>query len=421
LSSNDTYAAPKDLYEDLCRQRGLRWPTGLSAQLTGAAGVALRELIYWPDGEPTSLNSLSYGLALLSEAVYRAPDNLLPLLPVDDRSIACIVCVPQAEWDDEDSEAGSAPSEVIRWHLDAIPEAEQGALLDIDAGLYLETVAQELRDRPYAMERILREADRYQEQYISNDRLPRSHVRRPVQLACQNVIIGLACVEQDSRIDSIRVRDYVTCEVPHLATHEANRALTALLLCDAFRNGGTMEVRFGASGRDQPIPPPLRRFGRTLGLDLGHVDKCAITPDEARSLFLAVTPMPETLAGRCSTLLDRGLIAPERLCYTLMSGTWMNIELDYVLGTSSRSASILSGGGDSAHRRERLVESETCRAAIMVGTLYKRLVSVDKAAGDAKGVRVFEQKKELSRFTAALVKFHGGRIHQPLISRSDRL
>lgn len=378
------------MYERFCYERGLRIPTGVARRLRGEVGVALDQLVYWPDGDPRSLNSLEYGLTLLADSIHPAPENLLPLLPVDDRSIACAVCVEYGE--EHRGRPSPVPTEVVRWHLDAIPKADQGALLDIDAGLYLESVAEELYARPAAVERIMFAADRYREKFSLAEkvRVPRSHDLRPIQLACQNVIIGLATIRQDAHIDSIRVGDFVVCEVPHLATYEATRAMIAVLLCDAFRNGGTMEVRFGSPGRDQKLPAVLSRYGRALGLSLGQADRYAITPEEARSLFLAVTPMPESLSMRCSTMLDRGLITPERLCYTLMSGVWSALELDYMFATSRRVTSILSGGNAPEQRLERLVENETCRAALMAGTLLRRLALSEDLIAGSKAIRLFE-------------------------------
>jgi hypothetical protein len=383
-------AGASDPYEAFCAARGLRWPAGLSRRLNQIARGELKDLVYWPGGSPDASNSLDYGLALLEEAVDRPPDNLLPIVPLDDRSIACAVCVAQEDWDPDGQEPGPAPCEVVRWHLGVIPEEEQGALIDDDAGDFVESLAAELRERRVTIQRVMDASRRYYSEFVEKDRVPRSHVLRPVQLACQNVIIGLATLRQDAAFDGLRVEDYATCEAPHLAAHEASRALIALLLCDAFRNGGTMEVRFGEARRERPVPPGLHRFGRARGLSVGSEDECAITPAEARRLFLAVTPMPDDLAERCATLFDRGVIAPERVCYTLMSGTWTSIELDYLAATSGRLKSILSGGSDIADRGARLAELEACRAALITGTLWRRVASHDGATGSAEGVRVFE-------------------------------
>ena len=94
------------------------------------------------------------------------------------------------------------------------------------------------------------------------------------------MIVALAAFAQDSAFDGLSVVAWQTCEVPHVATHEANRALAALTLCDAFKSGGTMEIRFDRPARltstagrivfhghpENAVPASLRRYGRTVGV-----------------------------------------------------------------------------------------------------------------------------------------------------------
>jgi hypothetical protein len=138
------------------------------------------------------------------------------------------------------------------------------------------------------------------------------------------------------------------------------------------------------------IPPALSRFARTIGVRLGETEATCITPEEARELFLAVTPVPDDLRLRSDDLIDRGIISPERLCYVLMSGVWTAIELDYIIATSSRIESIMRGGAPVERRAARQAELETCRAATMLGMLHRFLTNSD-AAGSA-GVRIFEDQ-----------------------------
>lgn len=378
-------------YINFCRERGLHWPAGLVEALASPVGNALSTLYYWPDRDPKQINSLSHGLALLNSAVEPPPPHLLPLMPVDSRSIACAACVTHEQWGDlPGAEPGPAPCAVVRWHLGACPPAEQGAVLDSDASLYLESVAEELALRPKMLGQLCRAGERYQSTFIDQRREPRSHDLKPFQVACQNVIIGLASAWQDVTFDGLRVEHYLTCEAPHLATYEGDRALLAILLCEAFQAGGTMEIRFGAPGYEVALPPSLERYARSHALPLGAEEKGSISPAEARRLFLAVTPMTADLRDRVYDAIDRGLIAPERLCYSLMANHWDATELDYILATSPQAASILTGGAEIEHRFARQVEIETCRAALMVGILVRRLASTD---GGARGVRQFEDDR----------------------------
>jgi hypothetical protein len=382
-SDLESTAAMPHTHADFFAQRELRAPGGLTDFLATLKSAPIARLIYMSGVSPTASNSLAAGVALLADAFEAPPPNLLPLALVDDASIACVDC---SALDDPDGESGRA---VVRWHLKAIDPDFNGALVDSDPIEYIKSLVDEFDGREAGIRSVLKVAKSYKKKFA--ERRPAGYDLRPIQLACQNVVIGLATLQHDAMFNALRVPDYETCEVSHLATHEGNRALAALLLCDAFQNGGTMELRFGTRETPKPVPPALRRFGRSRGIALGVEDEHAVTPSEARELFLAVTPMPDDLLGRCADILDRGAISPERLCYTLMSADiWKAIELDYILATSSRAASILSGGCAPAMRGDRLAEIEACRAASMVGMLYRRLL---KMAADSSGpgeVRIFE-------------------------------
>ena len=373
--------------EEHCAERGLAAPTGLSDLLNSGLTADLDGLLYRPDVSDGGPTSLSRALDILRDAVLPAPYNPLPLLPVDDASIACAICAPL-----EDPDARNT-GRVIRWHLSDIPADHQGALLDDDVESYVRSVASELSGRRDGLAKIKQISRRYQSDYVAPGTRPPAWVERPIQLACQNVIIGLAAFAHDSTFDGLRVPAYLSCEVPHLATNEANRALAALMLCDAFQNGGTMEIRFGVQPKWKTVPPGLRRFGRSLGIELGEDDHHAITPAEARQLFLAVTPMPIELRGRAIELMDAGVLSPERLCYSLLAPIWSAIELDYIIATSSRVASILEGGAPVARRTACLAELEVSRAALMSGMFFRRVDGIDGAAGSLDEVRFFDDSR----------------------------
>lgn len=352
--------------------------------------------VTWPEavrhvafGPSHGFTSWEDGLGLLASAVMPAPRSVVPVALVDEQSLACAVIGAL-----DDSRAGGS---VVRWHLGAVPVAEQGRMLDVDPFLYLESLAQELaaRDSGYRLmtDKIFPD---YDAKYLSEGRKPRAFATRPVRLACQNVVAGLAAFAHDSSFDGLSVAAWQTCELPHVATHEANRAMTALLLCEAFQSGGTMEIRFDRSeygphpeGR---VPASLRRYARCVGVWLSDsVGRDArITPAEARDLFLAVTPMPAELRERVDIAVAQGHSSPERLCYALMSQTWREIELDFMLAVSARAHSILTGGASAEDRGARQAESDVARAAVMLGMFYRRLDSKDAATGDGSGLRVLE-------------------------------
>jgi hypothetical protein len=196
------------------------------------------------------------------------------------------------------------PGSVVRWHLDLPADhPAQGELLDVDAITYIGSVAEELSARAEGVSRYQRFAHAYEKDYLAVAKTPRGHAARPMRLACQNVIVGQVVVTHVSAIDGLAVPVWHTCEVPHLRAHEGVRGLAALVLADAFHNGGTMEVSFAGHGDagldlhpEGGVPAGLRRFGRVNGIGLGAEDPTAVTPAEARRLYLSCHPHARVVA-----------------------------------------------------------------------------------------------------------------------------
>ncbi len=356
-----------------------------------------RELLFSATTAADQLRTAQAALAgLLPDEVAR---SLLPLAVVDEASLACTVTAPLSN-----GARILMPGTVVRVFLTDVADRHQLSVLDVDPLLYAHSLDEELTARGPGLNRVLDEiGPAYERTYIDHDKRPRDFVVRPVRIACQNVIVALAAIAQDSTFDGLSVPAWQTCEVPHVATHEGNRALAALTLCDAFARGGTMEIRFDRRAtitidgepityRGHPegrVPASLRRYGRTVGLALGAEDPAAITPREARNLFLAVTPMPADLRARVHHAAARAGLSPERACYALLSQVWREVELDMLLATSEYATSILAGGADWTDRAARQAESDAARAALMAGMYYRRLNGRDTAAA-SDGVRIVE-------------------------------
>ena len=359
----------------------------------------VRDLLLAPD-EFRTRHTLGDAYQLISKCGVELPEFLLPLAIVDERSIACVVMRPEGAY---------AAGEVVRVHLADVPADLQCMRVDVHPVAYLGSLQQEFAARQDGLRRMLDHiGPEYRETYLARDKRPRDFVIRPVRIACQNVIVGLAAFAQDSAFDGLSVVAWQTCEVPHVATHEGNRALAALTLCDAFRNGGTMEIRFDRDARlsshgrhvvyhghpEKAVPASLRRYGRTVGVYLGEEDPAAITPAEARELFLAVTPMPAGLRARVEGAVATRGISPERICFSLLSQIWREPELDFILAASGRASSILEGGAPWTDRVSRQAEAEVCRAAVMTGMLFRRLNSTDATGDASSAIRVVEDRSK---------------------------
>jgi len=358
---------------------GLRLGQELKEFLSAPAPDALRQRVYRAS-EGGSDRNLHWAVTMMRFLSAQPVDrDLLPVAAVDDRSYACVVC----------EQAGDAPKPdlgaVVRWHLDDVPRRAQRELLDVDVLAYFDTLEREEHTRKEGFAQLERLAEDYCASHDHGAKLPRAHECRPIRLACQNVIIGNAGFCYDARFNGLAVCAWQTCEAPHVAAHEGDRALAALTLAEAFRTGGTMEIRFDEHP-ERAVPARLQQFARTRGITLGGNDACAITPTEARQLLQAVTPMPPELAARVRAVTNRGEQSVERACYVLLSGIWKPIELDFLLATSSRSMLILQGGSDVLNRGARQAETAIARAAAMAGTLFARLSLAPEQPREAESI-----------------------------------
>lgn len=364
-------------------------------------GPDVREILLAPPGFGTRY-SLADAYQMVAGQGIVLPDHLLPLCVVDETSLACVFTRDQHN-------SRVSAGDVVRVHLAEVDPRYQCAPLDVHPLAYVSSLEAELAARKDGLRRVLDQiGPAYQEAYLSKERRPRDFVIRPVRIACQNVIVGLAAFAQDSGFDGLSVVAWQTCEVPHVATHEGNRALAALMLCDAFQNGGTMEIRFDRDARlsvgvmrvvyhghpERAVPASLRRYGRTVGVYLGDEDPAAVSPAEARELFMAVTPMPAELRARVDDAVATRGIGPERICFSLLSQVWREPEMDFILASTARAGSILEGGAPWTDRASRQAESEVCRGAVMTGMLFRRLNSTDSGGDASSAVRVVEDRTQ---------------------------
>ena len=319
---------------------------------------------------PSDPSDFRSAISLVQAAPHLPPFGLLPVCVIDESSLACVVLNRINLQDEVVIDAGS----VVRCFITVVDGHQQLRLLDTDLALFLESMDVEIAARLAGIEKFKEKTSLYQAKFLDEGRTPQARDERPVGLACQNVVVGIAALRYDDRFDGQNASIWQTCEVPHVATHEADRALAAVTLCDAFRGGGTMEVRFDGHP-EEGIPASLHRLARTYGIDLGRELPGSISPGEARELFLAVTPMNPSLRSRADEVCQSEGFAPERICYLLMQGVWSAVELEFMLRCARSADRILAGGTYPLFRVDRQLEMHEARCARMIGLLHRRMLT----------------------------------------------
>ena len=327
------------------------------------------------DGDPAALPHVLATTAFLQQQPSLPPFGLLPLLYLDEASYAAVVCAPSNALP-----PGTSVGSVVRCYVTPVEDRHQMAILDTSAVAFLQSLNEELQSRQAGLEKLDSIATDYQRRFGKSGEVPRAIDVRPIRLACQNVVVGVGAFRHDRATDALQVPVWQTCEVPHVVAHEGNRAMAALMLCDAFQSGGTMEIDFG-DHPERRVPASLRRFGRTRGVVLGAANQRTISPAESRELMNAVTPMPPETKQRLRAFCEWSGTSSERVCYLLLSGVWSCIELDYLVNVATELApSILNGGTGRLNRIQHQREIMACRAASAVGLLHKRLSNATTAS-----------------------------------------
>jgi hypothetical protein len=353
----------------------LSLPQDLRDLYCGAFPANVSDLVYRPAGDPAKPPHVLWALDAMRHGA-QAPDaDLVPVMPVDDASFACLVCA---------REDGGGPADlgtVVRWHLGAVPARAQRQILDVGLAQYVATAAADLRARGPGLEAMKRIAAAFSVHDDDGTRAKLYEVR-PIRLAVQNVVIGLAAVRQESTYDALAADAWQTCEAPHVNAHEGARGLLALTLTEAFRAGGTMEIRFDRHP-ERRVPAMIQQFARVQRVDLAMSDPVSIAPAEARQLFFAVTRVPDVLRSRIDIATRAQAITPERACFLILAKIWSPIEMDMILGLSERAPSILKGGADPLERLAAQAEGDVCRAARMIGMLWARLSNAETETDSA--------------------------------------
>ena len=309
------------------------------------------------------------------------PPELVPIGFCDERSFACAVgalneaTVP--------ADGGS----VVRWHLDDVPSRYQRQLLDVNPIAYLRTQAVDVQMHRAHRDSLKRAEVAYRISH-GQEEMPKPYDQRVFAINSQNVVLVRGSFGYDSTLDGLEVRNFVTCQRPHVAAHEGTRVGIANLLCEAFRFGSTMEVRFDHHP-EHVVPASIHQWARTVDAEVGRDDPKSISPAEARGLMRAASRADDRLER---LMAEAGGLRPERVYFTILTGAFSHIEVEWLISCSSRGASILAGGTDPLNRPDRQAEMALARTALMLG-MFRKVLSIKVRTPGERRRKVFEEDR----------------------------
>ena len=227
--------------------------------------------------------------------------------------------------------------------------------------------------------------------HVGGGKLPRANRWRPYRLTMRNALLAVVSICYSREDRCLDVDLCAAAEPEWLAPGEAWRAVALFILADAYKNGGTMAVRFrrrpsttgkshgesrGVSGAGR-CPEALVRLAEAHGVQLARARTDDYwNPAEAKALYLALSAISPELRDRLRELAAAGHLSAGRLCYLLSRGVWTAAELE-VLIRFSRQPEISAGPDLFPEQRHFYAQAlEDARSALLAQALVQRLTAL---------------------------------------------
>jgi hypothetical protein len=351
------------------RELGVSFPSVYRGFLLryGAIGSG-RVTIFGLGGPEDCSPSVLWASKLLHSICPTVPALLVPIELREDGTFACLHCAPESSED---------PTCVVLLHPDTFSE---GQLLPAVADDFSSYVAQRLERSKWTrvgLRQLARHVHelhgRYGYDHADGGDLPRNHDWRPYRFCVQDVVLGMTVVRHLVDQNCLEVDVFLTADVQEFEAGSGARGLTMFLLTEAYKCGGTMEIRFTPNVEGGRLPIALQQLARQLDPPVERGRPATITPEEARRLYLALTPFTPFGRDRLRALAAAGMISPERACYTVNHGVWSVSEVETLLDVSQHPDRIFAGGASPLQRLAYLEDLHAGRTAVLGGLLQVTL------------------------------------------------
>lgn len=293
------------------------------------------------------------------------PETFLPFQDLGGGRFACLNC----------SLSTQDNARVIIWSSNHDHKKQEPLSEDFEQYLY-----RILYDRKWWKKGLERlewhmENQGFRYDHQSGGQLPRSHKWRPYRFCVQDVILGITVVRHDKLYNRQEVDLFLTAEIPEYEADSGCRALALIILSDAYKSGGSMEVRFTKNVEGGRIPFELHTLAKRLGVDFSHIPDGGITPKESKYLYLALSEFNQELREKIIMMDESGKLSAMSVAYAVHRGVWTQQEIESLIFSSSHPESLLKGSFTPEAWHIFYYDLVCCRTALMGGYLDRKLKS----------------------------------------------
>jgi hypothetical protein len=169
---------------------------------------------------------------------------------------------------------------------------------------------------------VFRDALHFTSWTDSGGSLPQRGDWSTYRLASKDLILGIVTHRFNATTRQLDVRAYFCGEHPIFEEFEPTRALIAMLLCQSYQTGNSLEINF-----EQGIPFDVRslierHLGRVVS---GH--ETLLSEDITAPLFVSICGLSDRLQ---SQIQEQGLRIAT-VCYNVLRGAWSSLQVNTLL------------------------------------------------------------------------------------------
>lgn len=169
---------------------------------------------------------------------------------------------------------------------------------------------------------VIHDALHYTSWTDSGGSLPQRGDWSTFRLASKDLLLGIATHRFNSTTRQLDIRAYLTGEHPIFKELEPSRGMMAVLLCQSYQTGNSLELNF-----EQGVPFDVRtlieqHIGRVIS---GH--ETLLTEEVSLPLFVSICGLSENLQSR----IKDGGVSIASICYNIFRGTWSALQVNSLL------------------------------------------------------------------------------------------
>lgn len=225
----------------------------------------------------------------------------------------------------------------------------------------------------FAFDRFDEHVKRYDRHYRSKNRIAKNHVWRPYRFCVRDAVLALTVVRHHRKDNLLEVDLFLTTDIPQFERHSGAKIATLFLLSEAYKCGGTMEIRFTETVWHGRVSEQLFDLAFDYGVELKHVFDGHITPSESRELYLALTGFSEEARAKLRRLASEDRLSIERACFMVHHGLWSLEEIETIILSSKRPERVLLGSSLPEQRRLYMNDLVHARLALLGSFLERKL------------------------------------------------